>query len=119
MFFEDPDEAKCGRHLIFRLVNTVVTLVVEVIAMITYYGAYFGIEDMHYHLYGNHTVNLDSTYGRGHLAETDVYVEGLTPLLQSTLGRGHLQDVDRDVGEVVPLLHHHHLPCTGSSCYIE
>ena len=119
MFFEDPDEAKCGRHLIFRLVNTVTTLMVEVIAMITYYGAYFGIEDMHYHLYGNHTVNLDSTYGRGHLKE-DVYVEGLTPLLQSTLGRGHLQktDVERVV-PFVPLLHHHHLPCKGSSCYIE
>ena len=48
MFFDDPDEAKCGRHLTFRLVNTVATLVVEVIAMVTYYGAYFGIEDVHY-----------------------------------------------------------------------
>ena len=96
MFFDDPDEDKCGRHLIFRLVNTVATLVVEVIAMVTYYGAYFGIEDVHYQLYGNHTVNLDSTYGRGHLQETDV-------------------DLDR----VTPLIHHHHLPCKPSSCYME
>ena len=100
MFFEDPDEAKCGRHLIFRLVNTVATLVVEVIAMITYYGAYFGIEDLHYQLYGNHTVNLDSTYGRGHLQEPDVVTVA------------HWNGVK-------PWLQHHHLPCTESSCYME
>ena len=55
MFFDDPDETKGGRHLIFRLVNTVVTLAVEVVAMITYYGAYFSIENVYYQLYGNHS----------------------------------------------------------------
>ena len=80
MFFEDKDEAKCGRHIGFRLVNTVATLVVEVIAMITYYGAYFGIENAHFQLYGNHTINLDSTYGRGHLASPHLPEAGLDRL---------------------------------------
>ena len=106
MFFEDPDEAKCGRHLRFRLVNTVATLAVEVIAMVTYYGAYFGIEDVHYQLYGNHTVNLDSTYGRGHLQETHEDV-------------GKVTDLDHDWTGTTPLVHHHHLPCNPTSCYME
>ena len=64
MFFDDPDETKGGRHLLFRLVNTVVTLVVEVVAMITYYGAYFSIENVQHQVYGTNSASLDIAYGR-------------------------------------------------------
>ena len=46
MFFEDPDEAKCGGNLVFQLVNTVAPVVVKVIAMITYHGAYFSLDEI-------------------------------------------------------------------------
>ena len=91
MFFDDPDETKGGRHLIFRLVNTVVTLVVEVVAMITYYGAYFSIENVYYQLYGNHSASLDIAYGR--------------PLPNVT------DPLDR--------VYNHHLPCRGHQCYLK
>ena len=40
------------------------TLVVEVVAMITYYGAYFSIENMQHQLYGTNSASLDIAYGR-------------------------------------------------------